>query len=224
MNISTATTAELVAFYNANVPADKQIKKFADRATAEKRVQPIADQLARESAADDREIAAWDAGSATPEAPEHDEAQEAAVQSSVYGFDEHGLYDCPHCDIHLSNGVSQHGDDVNGKPLRHDTHQFECLGCGGGFGALIKRAAASDTRSAGIAASWAVPAVAEKRKARTGNIEVRQHNGQLVGNYRSVAHAFSSLGLSLKGHIPFRISLKLEGQKPFGAYIFYIAS
>lgn len=223
MNVSTATTAELVAFYNANVPADKQIKKFADRKTAEKRVQPMVDQLARESAADDREIAAWDAGSATPEAPEHDEAQEAAVQSSVYGFDEHGHANCPHCGIDLCNGVSQHGDDVNGKPLRHDTHMFECMGCGGGFGELIKRAAASATRASGIAASWAVAEIADKRKARTGNIQVHQGT-KLIGTYRSVAHAFSSLGLSLKGHIPFRISLKVEGQKPFGAFTFSIAA
>jgi hypothetical protein len=214
INVQTATTAELVAFYNANVPADKQIKKFADRKTAERRVQPMADQLARESAADDREIAAWNAGSATPEAPEYG--------ANVSGFEVHGHTDCPHCGIHLSNGVSQHGDDVNGKPLRHDTHHFECMGCGGGFGALIKRAAASATRASGIAASWAVAEIADKRKLRTGNIEVRQGN-KLIGTYRSVAHAFTSLGFSLKGHIPFRMSLKVEGQKPFGAFTFAIA-
>lgn len=36
INVQTAKTAELVAFYNAN--AEKAVKKFADRATAEKRV------------------------------------------------------------------------------------------------------------------------------------------------------------------------------------------
>lgn len=36
INTKTAKTAELVAFYNAY--ADKPVKKFADRATAEKRV------------------------------------------------------------------------------------------------------------------------------------------------------------------------------------------
>ena len=36
MNISTATTAELVSFYNER--ADKPVKKFADRKTAERRV------------------------------------------------------------------------------------------------------------------------------------------------------------------------------------------
>ena len=205
MNIRTATTAELVAFYNANVAADKQIKKFADRATAERRVS----NLSAYYEASDEELA---------------QEQEAAVQSSVYGFEVHGLYDCPHCDIHLSNGVSQHGDDVNGKPLRHDTHMFECLGCGGGFGDLIKRAAASATRASGIAASWAVPYIAAKRKERTGNIEVRQDDGQLVGTYRSVAHAYTSLGFSLKGHIPFRMSLKVVGRKRLNGLTFSIAS
>lgn len=198
MNISTATTAELVAYYNANVAADKQIKKFADRKTAELRVSKLF--------ATDLEVQA-----------------EARRTSSVYGYDVHGHTDCPHCGIHLSNGVSQHGDDVNGKPLRHDTHMFECMGCGGGFGDLIKRAAASATRASGIAASWAVPEIADKRKERTGNIEVRQGT-KLIGTYRSVAHAFTSLGLSLKGHIPFRMALKVERVKDLGAYIFYIAS
>lgn len=36
INVQTAKTAELVAFYNAN--SAKTVKKFADRATAEKRV------------------------------------------------------------------------------------------------------------------------------------------------------------------------------------------
>lgn len=214
INVKTATTAELVAFYNANVPADKQIKKFADRATAEKRVQPMADQLARESAADDREIAAWNAGSATPEAPEH--------ESNVSGFEIHGQTHCPSCGIDLRNGVSMHGDDVNGKPLRHDTHMFECMGCGAGFGALLKKAKPSTSRRAGIAASWAVPEIAAARSERTGTIEVRQGK-KLIGTYRSVAHAFTSLGMSLKGHIPFRMSLKVEGEKAHGAYTFAIA-
>jgi hypothetical protein len=198
MNISTATTAELVAYYNANVPADKQIKKFADRKTAEMRVSKLF--------AADLEVQA-----------------EVRRTSSVYGFEVHGHTDCPHCGIDLCNGVSQHGDDVNGKPLRNDTHMFECMGCGGGFGELIKRAAASATRASGIAASWAVPEIADKRKLRTGNIEVRQGT-KLIGTYRSVAHAFTSLGLSLKGHIPFRMALKVERVKDLGAYIFYIAS
>ena len=41
MNVKTATTAQLVAFYNEH--ADKPVTKFRDRATAEKRCQELLD-------------------------------------------------------------------------------------------------------------------------------------------------------------------------------------
>jgi hypothetical protein len=41
MILEKAKTSELVEFYNKNVPADKQIKKFRDRATAEKRCRAL---------------------------------------------------------------------------------------------------------------------------------------------------------------------------------------
>lgn len=44
MNVKTATTAQLVAFYNEH--ADKAVTKFRDRATAEKRCQELLDLLA----------------------------------------------------------------------------------------------------------------------------------------------------------------------------------
>jgi hypothetical protein len=43
IDITTAKTAELVAFFNAH--AEKPVKKFADRATAEKRVAALIDEL-----------------------------------------------------------------------------------------------------------------------------------------------------------------------------------
>lgn len=49
MDIKTATTQALVEFYNKH--SDKPIKKFADRATAEKRVQAIVDALAAKAPA-----------------------------------------------------------------------------------------------------------------------------------------------------------------------------
>jgi hypothetical protein len=204
MNVRTATTAELVAFYNANVAADKQIKKFADRATAERRVS----NLSAYYEASDEELA---------------QEQEAAVQSSVYGFEVHGLYDCPHCDIHLSNGVSQHGDDVNGKPLRHDTHEFECMGCGGGFGKTLRHAAKSTSRANAIAATWNDPQIAAARAQRTC---VRVYDGfdDIIGEYKSTAEAFRRLGLPLSKHIPFRMALKAAGSKTFAAYTFKVVA
>jgi hypothetical protein len=151
INVKTATTAELVAFYNAN--AFQPVKKFTDRATAERRVTALLD------AAD-------------------------SVDNSVLAM-------------------------VGLPPVEKRQP-------------VVKRAAASATRSAGIAASWAVPEVAAARAERTGTIEVRQGN-KLIGSYRSVAHAFTSLGMSLKGHVPFRMSLKVEGEKAHGVYTFAIA-
>ena len=43
INVKTAATSELVAFYNAH--SDKPVKKFADRATAEKRVAALLETL-----------------------------------------------------------------------------------------------------------------------------------------------------------------------------------
>lgn len=49
MDVKTATTAALIEFYNKH--SEKPIKKFADRATAEKRVQAIVDALAAKAPA-----------------------------------------------------------------------------------------------------------------------------------------------------------------------------
>lgn len=45
MNVQTAKTSELIAFYNANSGRDP-IKKFTDRKTAEARVQALVDHIA----------------------------------------------------------------------------------------------------------------------------------------------------------------------------------
>lgn len=47
MNVSTATTKELVAFYNAN--AETPVKRFSDRATAERRVSRLLEEMAQAS-------------------------------------------------------------------------------------------------------------------------------------------------------------------------------
>lgn len=47
LNITSATMAQLVAFFNANTGGN-QVKKFADRVTAERRVQKLIDEMAEE--------------------------------------------------------------------------------------------------------------------------------------------------------------------------------
>ena len=197
---ATFTSAELVGFYNANVAADKQIKKFADRATGLRRCAALLDSLVAA-----REV-------------ENKAKYEANRRAQVSGFADHGCVDCPVCGIDLRNGVSQHGDDVNGKPLRHDTHEFECMGCGAGFGKLLRKVGNSSTRSAAIAKSWTDTSVAMARAQRT---QVQVVDAAGVGRaYPSVAKAFSSLGLPMSKHIAFRMALKAAGAQEFGPYKF----
>ena len=196
MITSATTTAALVDFYNMHVPADKRVKKFADRATAERRVNAILDAQ---------------------------EAERAASRSKPSGFEVHGQMDCPHCGIDLCNGVSQHGDDVNGKPLRHDTYEFECMGCGGGFGKTLRHAAKSTSRANAIAATWNEISIAKARSQRTS---VRVYDGfdQIVAEYKSTAEAFRRLGLPMNKHIAFRMALKAAGSKTFAAYTFKVVA
>lgn len=63
-------------------------------------------------------------------------AQEEAapvVETPVVGEFVH----CPHCGIHLDNGVGYHGQEVNGKTIEHDALEWECLACGEEFGPAI---------------------------------------------------------------------------------------
>jgi len=58
-------------------------------------------------------------------------------ERDAYLFDNYGYTECPHCGIHLDNGVGAHGDEVNGNAVKHDKYEFECLACGGEFGPEI---------------------------------------------------------------------------------------
>jgi len=178
-NLTEMTTAELVAEYNELT--GKSIKKFSSRAAGEKQV----------------------------EAARKANAKPAEETSSVYGFSQHGLTNCPHCGIHLNNGVGVHGDEVNGKIIKHETHEFVCLACEGEFGAEIKKFAKSITRSKSISESWNVPEVAASRAERH-EVIVKD-----FGVFRSVAEAFRKLNLPLNKHIAFRIALKESGAETF---------
>lgn len=44
---------------------------------------------------------------------------------------------CPHCGIHLSNGIGVHLQEVNGEVIKHKAFEYECLACGEEFGPAI---------------------------------------------------------------------------------------
>ena len=124
MNVSTATTAELLSFFNANT-GGAQVKKFADRKTAERRCQALADEMFIETQA---MVAAN---------PDYQQAAQDVNPCESRLMREYGHNVCPSCGIDLHNGVGEHNQEVNGKRIKHDKYQFECLGCGEEFGPAI---------------------------------------------------------------------------------------
>jgi hypothetical protein len=174
-NVTAATTAELVAKYN-ELNSEKPVKKFADRKTAERRVLAALESAVLEVSSQDSNLIA-----------------------------EYGFCTCPSCDMHLSNGVGVHNQDVNGQALKHTKYEFECLACGEEFGPALKPVRKADeVRSAAIAKSWED---ADVKKARSTRHFVRVDGVE----YRSVRSAFVALLLPLNEHIKFRAELKAEG-------------
>jgi hypothetical protein len=190
IDTKTAKTAELVTFYNEHAPqfGKREVKKFVDRQTAELRVNQL---LADMAAVTTEEEKPW-------------------------GYETHGLTHCPHCNIHLDNGIGEHGQEVNGKIIKHDKFQYVCLACGTEFGPAIPGTTEADpVRSAAIADSWKDDDV---RKARS------THNAVEVDGvrYRSVREAFKQLGLPDSKHIKFRGQLKQYGEQAFGKHNFVL--
>ncbi len=124
MNLQTATARELVAYYNAH-SGRPPVKKFTDRATAERRCAELA---AKHPVIDpvDTPLTALIL---------------AEAEASVFGYAEHGHINCPGCGAHLSNGVGEHGDEVNGTRVKHERFKYECLACGQEFGPEIQKPA-----------------------------------------------------------------------------------
>lgn len=184
IDIKTATTAELVAFYNEH--AAKPVKKFADRKTAERRVGELVEKLEARRAAAMEELEAY-----------------AQRQEERCAVPELGIDECPCCGVHLSNGYTTNTAQRHDNLPLLEKREYMCLGCGEEFGPLIK--GRSEKRAAGIAASWNDAEVAAKRSQRSA-VEVDGNT------YRSVRQAFAQLNLPMKEHITFRMLLKQHGQ------------
>ena len=150
MNVSTATTAELLSFFNANT-GGAQVKKFADRKTAERRCQALADEMfaetqamvaanpdyqqagidrapTNEEMADEKEIAAWHDGTKGAESEVFGKITEEAAEQSKTA---EGA--CPSCGATL--------DITSGRIVERAGHQhlvdegyFTCHGCGHEWG------------------------------------------------------------------------------------------
>lgn len=137
-DIATAKTSELVAFFNAHT-GGAQVKKFADRKTAERRVAALIIEM---------------------EAELNPTTAALVAEQPVIGE----FVNCPHCGTHLGNGVQTYDClSADKHPLAKTmTHEYMCLACNGTFGPEIKRTA-SKTPSA-VAPATARPAMAESLK------------------------------------------------------------
>lgn len=129
MNFQTATARELVAYYNAN-SGRPAVKKFQDRATAERRCAELAQRIVIDPV--ETPITA---------------AFVAEVESHPYSYTGHTS--CPHCGVDLRNGVGHHDEEVNGVRIKHERYQYECLGCGEEFGPEIAQPATRTVKTMG---------------------------------------------------------------------------
>ena len=148
-NTATASLAQMVAYFNTISPTP--VKKFADRKSAIARIQ------------------AAEAKIPAPVVVVPDE-------SSVYAFEVHGLTNCPSCGCHLSNGIGEHLQEVNGKAIKHGKLEFACLACGEEFGAPIRKASKKATTGKGTPKAKGVllvPTVCPTEEAVKTNVVIR---------------------------------------------------
>lgn len=172
------TTAQILAEYNALTGQD--VKKFASRAVGEKRLAEARAKYVKPMIEDLEEI-------------------NLRIEDDRL-TENYGTTTCPHCGVHLSNGVGYHGmEDGEGKKIKLEKHEYYCMGCGGEFGPELKTK--NIKLSDAIAESWNDPVVTAKRTTRN-KVTV---NGT---EFKSVRDAFAACGLPMGKHIKFRMSLK----------------
>ena len=193
MNLSTATTAELLAFYNEH--ANKPVARFSDRKTAERRVNALMAAI-KFSKPSPKKTAAL---AATPK----------KLAPKAVGHDQ-----CPRCGA-TSDITAGQIRELHGQQHLVNEHIAFCHTCGHSWDVHTGHArseprTSNPDRGAAIAASWQDKAVAERRAQRHA-VRVQAPNGG-EGNYKSVREAFMILALPLGQHIRFRGALKAAGR------------
>lgn len=181
--VKAASTKDLVMLWNSQ-NVDKPIKKFADRATAEKRIIAMLTELAQKFAASPEGKKAEEAG---------EEAEKVAVHKarrSVAG------------DKAEKSADGKSDDEITEEEALAEIRAARAA-------SQAKKTSVSKasgmTLSVAIAKSWERPDVAEKRRTRHG-VQVTV-NGK-SNEFKSVRTAFAELGLPDEKHIRFRMKLK----------------
>lgn len=209
INIAEAKTAELVSFYNENVqkvsPDAQIIKKFADRATAEKRV---ADLIAKLEEID-AETAAPDASNGKadtnvhPEPVANDEEPEETDEERAEREEKESRRAAQGGSAF--NALQSVLSSIQSSPqTQHYTPS--------------SRSTAKASNSEGVAATWADAEVRKARLHRDG-VEVKL-DGKVIGQYKSTRDAFRANRLPDNKHIRFRLKLKEAHRKNGGSETF----
>lgn len=193
--IEAATTKELVAYWNGH--ATKSITKFTDRATAVKR---CVDLMMERGEWDEEQENDEDPNTvAAAEAASNAEAQ-AEVDAEVQGENE---FDASEKDKNFVWPFAKAGEETP-----EQTAAKAALETPKETKTVTKKAPASGSNSAGVAASWQNPDVAAARLTRDG---VRVTFKGADSDFKSVREAFRAFRLMDSKHIRFRGILKANG-------------
>jgi hypothetical protein len=241
LNVSASVpTAALVAEFNrlAALTGAKPVARFADRATAEKRVAALQAKVAEhesaiaaapapaenvtpaEAAAGDRFLQGGESSAPAPKGSLRAALAEKAVGAPnpvPAGKGRAADYvrgKCPKCgaesDITCGRVVER-----NGKQDIVSEHEATCHSCGHEFNYDTGRALkARASASAALAASWADPEIRADRLARVGCTVVGH------GDFPSVAKAFAALNLPMGRHIRTRMEMKHAGRAEAHGFVF----
>lgn len=184
--IREASTAALVAFYNANVPDEKQIKKFSDRPTAVARCLKIG--VDKELPENEEELRAEQEAAANPN-PMFAQlgggltAKQKAATSSLKASGQKIVSGKP-----VEEGEGSDDEDNPAIPFRA-------------------------SNAAGVSASWGNSEVREARLTRDG-VAVSME-GASETEHKSTRDAFRHYRLPDSKHIRFRLKLKANGTETF---------
>jgi hypothetical protein len=206
-------TADLVAFYNANVNDDDQIKKFSDRATAIRRCVELGKKMDLPEYSED-ELKALN-----PEAQAAVKAAEAAAKAEIKEATEkadanaRGVFNAL---FGMTKEQKEAHENGNGKGVKVQDGKIHTEEEAKPEPVYTGRA----SNSAGVAASWANPEVMAARLTRHGvavtvSEDKEFHQTADAKEFKSTRDAFRFFRLPDSKHIRFRMALKAEGTNTF---------
>ncbi|USN16342.1 hypothetical protein PLUTO_00260 [Luteibacter phage vB_LflM-Pluto] len=200
--VATATSKELVEFYNAHNP-DKQIKKFSDRETAERRIKDLIALIEAEAA----EKAAAKAARNVEKASASVVKAAKDVERAAHNLAASAKGEAKAPKIAQEKPSEAHTGTTGEAPTSARASVEKAI-------SALRAAPAALPRSnaAGIAESWKVTEVRDARLTRNGVIVVTERGAH---DYASTRAAFIALGLPLEKHIRFRVKLKEAGKLVF---------